>query len=71
MKASNGNEIERYEEILPLPKEPEKFFQHIPGVYCRNCGQTFALYSYSKHPVHGTDENDKPFYNMCFNCMRE
>ena len=44
MKSLNGNEISRYEEIAPMEKN---FFQNLPGVYCRNCGETFALYSYS------------------------
>lgn len=64
-KAKNGKEVVDYNKI---PALKEGFFQHIPGVYCNNCGEVFALYSYSAHPPSGTDENGKPYYNNCFKC---
>lgn len=45
-----------------------RFFQHFPGVYCKQCGQLFALYSYSVYQPNGLDENHKPYYNSCFAC---
>jgi hypothetical protein len=65
MHSLNGNVIERYDEIRPIENG---FFQNFPGVYCKKCGKTFALYSYSAMQPHGVDENSKPFYNSCFKC---
>jgi len=45
-----------------------RFFQHCPGVYCKHCGNVYALYSYSLCQPHGLDENHKPYYNYCFLC---
>ena len=65
--ADNGKIIEDYDKILP----PENgFFVHIPGVYCKSCGETFALYSFSAHQPDGVDENNKPYYNHCFCCVK-
>lgn len=69
MKAKNGVEIMGYEKILPV-RDDEAFFMHLPGVYCRNCGETYALYSFSTEKPDGTDENRKPYYNGCFKCGR-
>ncbi len=54
---------ERYAAIQPRPASG--FFQNFPGVYCKNCGNIFALYSYSATQPHGDDENGKPFYTRC------
>lgn len=56
--------IEIYNAIKPLPPKGE-FFQHFPGVYCQNCGEDFALYSYSIFQPLEIDENNKPFYKCC------
>jgi hypothetical protein len=65
MHSLNGNVIERYDEIKSIENG---FFQNFPGVYCKKCGETFALYSYSAMQPNGVDENLKPFYNSCFKC---
>lgn len=62
----NGNVIDRYDEI-PNYKECKSSVM-MPGVYCKNCGNTFALYAWSFHKPDGADENDKFFYNKCFGC---
>lgn len=49
-------------QVLP------RFFQHLPGVYCRGCKSTYALYSYSVRQPDGLDENKKPYYESCFKC---
>lgn len=67
MYSLNGNVIERYNEIRPMGNG---FFQNFSGVYCKNCGETFALYSYSAMQPQGVDENSKPFYNNCFKCNK-
>jgi hypothetical protein len=56
----------KIENIPPLPKEG--FFQHLPGSYCKNCGEVFALYSYSAIKPDGVDDKGKPYYNDCFKC---
>lgn len=56
------------EKYAQIPPRPPGFFQHFPGIYCRACGQVFALYSYSGHPPDGDDENGKPFYTVCLLC---
>lgn len=63
---------EKYDKIPALPTIdwPPPFFVHIPGVYCGNCGETFALYSYSVIWPNGLDENGKPYYNACFKCHK-
>lgn len=43
---------------------------NIPGIYCKGCGDTFALYSYSVFQADGYDENDKPFYEKCLTCQK-
>lgn len=58
---------DRY-DLIPPVEDGQGFFQHLPGIYCRNCGCDFALYSYSADAPHGYDENRKPFYNTCFKC---
>lgn len=58
---------ENYEEI-PTKDKLNGYFQYFPGIYCRGCGRTFALYSYSAFMPSGFDENDKPFYKSCFEC---
>lgn len=68
-KSLNGNIIKNYEKIKSTEEcDFNKFFQNFPGAYCKNCGHTFALYSYSMHRPNGFDENKKPFYNSCFEC---
>lgn len=59
MKPTNYNEIPMLDQLGPI---------NIPGIYCKNCGETFALYSYSMMPMDGVDENNKPIYNKCFIC---
>lgn len=56
---------DRYAAILPIE---DGFFQHFPGIYCRNCGRDFALYSYSAYQPDGIDDNQKPYYNRCSHC---
>jgi len=56
-----------YHSIKPMPKDGSPF-QNFPGVYCRRCGETFALYSYSAYQPDGVDGNDKPYYDSCFKC---
>ena len=62
-KTTNGKVIENYNEIMPIPKKHN--FRLFPGAYCKNCGETFALYSYSMFQPNGIDENGKAFYNKC------
>lgn len=71
-KSTLGNVVEKYDLIPALPAATGGFFQHIPGVYCKNCGETFALYSYSVHQpdTDARDENGKPYYNECFKCKK-
>lgn len=59
---------ENYDAIPLLPEKTEETFMHMPGIYCRNCGQSFALYWYSAQQPSGVDENKKPYYNTCFKC---
>lgn len=61
------------EEYDAIPKMPRTgvVFAHIPGVYCKGCGRTFALYSYSMCPPAGIDEEGKPFYTSCMDCPVE
>jgi hypothetical protein len=40
---------------------PPPFFQHSPGVYCKHCGEIYALYSYSLFQPDGVDEQSKPY----------
>ncbi len=35
-----------------------------PGCYCKNCGQTFAMYSFGIQPG-GNDENGKACFSVC------
>ena len=56
---SNYNEIPTKENLRSV---------NIPGVYCKCCGETFALYSWSVHQPDGYDKNGKPYYNFCFIC---
>ena len=53
----------KIEDIQPLPKGG--FFQLFPGVYCKACGEIFALYSYSVMQPDGVDEDGRAFYNTC------
>jgi hypothetical protein len=53
-------------KVEMLPKNG--FFQLFPGVYCRTCGKTFALYSYSAHQPDGVDESGRAFYKTCLMC---
>lgn len=62
MKSDNGNIIKNYDKI------PMTVGINVPGVYCKNCGETFAIYPWSVVQPHGTDINKKPFYNKCFKC---
>jgi hypothetical protein len=55
-----------YENIPPLYAD-DKFYMNMPGIYCKKCGEIFALYFYS-NPPDGLDENGKPFYNDCTIC---
>lgn len=61
----SGIEIKDYDKMLP---RENGFFQHFPGCYCNNCGETFALYSYSAMQPKNVDENKIPYYNSCFKC---
>lgn len=62
-------DIDRYNQIKSLPPEGG-FFQHFPGVYCKKCGEIFALYLYSAHLPNGVDENGKPYYESCLMCAK-
>lgn len=68
MTATNGNEIKDYDLIKPIPPDGQ-FFMHVPGAYCANCGELFALYSFSHNQPAQVDANGKPFYSHCFKCM--
>lgn len=63
---------DKYLAIPPLSAAEKEgcFFQHFPGVYCVNCGDTFALYSYSAPVPDGVDGAGKPFYRKCLTCLR-
>ncbi len=61
-------ETSLYNKIPPIKNEG--FYQNFPGVYCKTCGQTFALYSYSAYQPDGIDENNKPFYVKCALCNK-
>ena len=61
---------EKYDSIPSLPPKGV-FFQHFPGVYCKGCGETFALYSYSFFGSQGEDENGKPYMTSCFKCRNK
>jgi len=47
------------------------FFQNFPGVYCKSCGEVYALYSYSFYKPDGIDEDSKPYYNCCAVCKQK
>jgi len=59
MVKTNTDLIKDYDKI------PTTVGINIPGVYCKNCYSTFAIYPWSALQPHGTDENGKPFYNTC------
>jgi len=62
---------EKYDEIPGFPTIDRlslSFFICVPGAYCKQCGEVFALYSYSAIWPNGLDENDKPYYDSCFKC---
>ena len=62
---------EIYDQIPQLThKDLTAFFQRIPGCYCINCGEVFALYSYSAVMPRYKDENGKPYYKTCFMCVK-
>ncbi len=66
------NKVKNYNLIPSMTYEKYNgFFQHLPGIYCWNCGETFALYSYSAMQPHGFDPNGKPFYYSCFKCEKK
>lgn len=60
---------EKYNSIKEIPVEGG-WFMNFPGVYCKNCGEIFALYSFSGNQPHGIDENKKPYYNSCPMCSK-
>lgn len=66
--AKNGKEVVNYDKIPPNPKPP---FVNIPGCYCENCGETFALYHYSVIAPSRVDENGKPVFDKCFKCEND
>lgn len=53
-----------------IPKKEALKTINIPGIYCKNCGASFALYSFSIAQAHGFDENDKAFYEFCPSCPK-
>jgi hypothetical protein len=57
---------EIYAKIPSLPPYGTPF-THIPGVYCQECGNVFALYSTSVS-LGEIDENGKPYYKTCCRC---
>lgn len=65
-RSLNGNVIKRYKEIPNYKLCKSRVM--MPGVYCKNCGETFALYAWSAAKPDGSDENNKFFYNKCLNC---
>lgn len=64
--AKNGTLVENYNDI---PTARKLRSVNIPGCYCENCGQTFALYSYSIIPPTKVDENNKLCYESCHFCQ--
>ena len=62
---------EIYDQIPPLTKNDYSMgFQRVPGCYCINCGEAFALYAYSIIIPRYRDENGKPYYETCFKCAK-
>lgn len=57
--------LQDYESI---PSNPQGYFMNFPGIYCKNCGRTYALYSFSVYPADDVDEMKKPFYKNCPKC---
>ena len=60
---------EIYDKIPTWPR-PD-WFMDFPGVYCKGCGETFALYSFSMIGKQGLDENNKAYMNSCFKCQKD
>lgn len=65
-KYANGTLVENYDNIPTFEKLKGI---NIPGCYCENCGQTFALYSYSSIKPTKIDENKKFYYDFCHLCL--
>ncbi len=42
----------------------------MPGVYCSNCGETFALYPWSACMPSDRDENNVFYYKTCPLCTK-
>ena len=60
---------EIYDQIPPLsPDDYKAGFIRYPGIYCINCGDVSALYSYCGAAPAGFDENGKPFLARCIRC---
>ena len=62
---------EAYEAIPGFAIDIPSFFMHIPGIYCINCKEVFALYSFSAGPPDGFDRWGKPIYFKCDWCPDE
>ncbi len=60
MKPKDYDKIPAASELGPI---------NVPGCYCINCGELFALYSFSIHQPMNKDENGKLYYENCFLCM--
>lgn len=68
MKANNKSEILNY-DLIPTVNSLEDV--NLPGCYCKNCGRTFALYSFSAFRPSLKDENNKLYYENCFKCKKD
>ena len=68
-RAANGAVIEKYNEIPSIAGQ--EYYMNIPGVYCQNCGDVSALYSFSGFQPDNIDENGKPYYDKCLICAPE
>jgi hypothetical protein len=54
-----------------IPKRKNLGLVNVPGVYCKSCGKSFELYSFSILKPNSFDENDKPYYDKCFDCLNK
>lgn len=54
-----------------IPTKANLKAMNFPGVYCKKCGTSYALYSFSMFQPNGFDENDKAYYDWCFACQKK
>ena len=63
--------MSHFNKIKDIPKFKNQGMINIPGVYCKNCGEVFALYAFSLDQPEGIDENGRPYYKSCFKCDKK